>query len=239
MLTAVVLLLLGKLIDGNCWEFLGHADGIFIFFNVAWVVQISIDTRIVEMPLITSIEGICTRCHRRVPPMHDLINGWCGENTSVTNPMATSRLIDVSLVNVAFVFAQWIYKRRSSCCKLANYRSTVAAHRCQQGLKIWLVEHGSFRALIQLQWFRLQYMRLHFFDENIIVELDNIEFSHYFVFRIYRDLHVDPRDTVGLANIYLPTTWFLEAIFMNLLVTVDDINKFDIVLAWYSDWLVS
>lgn len=82
-------------------------------------------------------------------------------------------------------------------------------------------------------------MRLHFFDENIIVELDNIEFSHYFVFRIYRDLHVDPRDTVGLANIYLPTTWFLEAIFMNLLVTVDDINKFDIVLAWYSDWLVS
>ena len=26
---------------------------------------------------------------------------------------------------------------------------------------------------------------------------------------------------------------------MNLLVTIDDINKFDIVLACYSDWLVS
>ena len=74
-------------------------------------------------------------------------------------------------------------------------------------------------------------MRLHLLQVNVVVELDYVNFLRVFILWIQRNFDIDPGDTVRLRDIDLPTARFLEPVFMNFLVSIDNVLKFETLLA--------
>ena len=116
---------------------------------------------------------------------------------------------------------------------MGDHRLESIASRGQQSIEVGLIEHRRLRTLLELQLLRLQDVRLHLLQVDIIVELDDVDlFGLPLHLWVERYLNVDPGNAVGLAEVDLPTPGLLQPALVNLLVPVDDVIELDTLLRW-------